>query len=158
MKIFRVLILRVFVSALIVYILIVIHAIAMTLIKHEDFIGTYYSVDIKSDITLEICGTARSIIDKMEDRTFVNNVDSMSVVEDAVYGKCNNKYFLLTISDKKVVYSSIPMSQYSKYDLVSPLEYYQAKTRYIDIIGQIILLACIIITIKFGIYKRIGGF
>jgi len=157
MKRLGVLILRFFVSAFIVYILIVIHAIAMTLIKHEDFIGTYYSVNIKPDITLKVCGTARSIIDQKEDKVFVNDVDSMTVVEDAVYGKCNNKYFLLTISDKKVVYSSTPMLQYSTYELVSPLEYYQTKTRLIDIIGHLILLTCIIITIKIGILTFLKG-
>ena len=151
MKRLGVLILRCFVSALIIFILIVIHAIAMTLIKHEDFIGTYYSVNIKPDVTLEVCGTARSLIDQMEDKVFVNDIDSMTVVEDAVYGKCNNKYFLLTISNKKVVYSSTPFLQYSTCELLSPLEYYQTKTRIIDIIGQIILLTCIIIAIKIGI-------
>jgi len=150
-------ILRVFVSAFIVVILIVVYAIAMTLIKHEDFIGTYYSVNIKPDITLEICGTGRSIIDQLEDETFVNDVDSMTVTEDAVYGKSNNKYFLLTLSNKKVVYSSTPMLQYSTYELVSPLEYYQTKTRHIDVIGHIILLICIIATIKIGIYNCLKG-
>ena len=153
MKIFEVLILRCFVSALIIFILIVIHAIAMTLIKHEDFIGTYYSVNIKPDITLKVCGTASSITGETEDETFVNDVDSITVIEDAVYGKCNNKYFLLTISNKKVVYSSTPMLLYSTYELASPSEYYQKKTRLIDIIGNIILLTCIIITIKIGIFN-----
>ena len=63
----------------------------MTLIKHEDFIGTYYSVNIKPDITLKVCGTASSITGETEDETFVNDVDSITVIEDAVYGKCNNK-------------------------------------------------------------------
>ena len=106
---------------------------------------------------MKVCGTARSIIDQKEDKVFVNDVDSMTVVEDAVYGKCNNKYFLLTISDKKVVYSSTPMLQYSTYELVSPLEYYQTKTRLIDIIGHLILLTCIIITIKIGILTFLKG-
>ena len=63
------------------------------------------------------------------------------------------KYFLLTISNKKVVYSSTPMLLYSTYELASPSEYYQKKTRLIDIIGNIILLTCIIITIKIGIFN-----
>jgi hypothetical protein len=102
---------------------------------------------------LKVCGTASSITGETEDETFVNDVDSITVIEDAVYGKCNNKYFLLTISNKKVVYSSTPMLPYSTYELASPSEYYQKKTRLIDIIGNIILLTCIIITIKIGIFN-----
>ena len=57
-------IVRAIVSILIIYLLIVIYSISMTLIKDEDFIGSYYSVNINEDIKLEICGTAAEIIDK----------------------------------------------------------------------------------------------
>lgn len=57
-------IVRAIVSMLIIILLIVIYPISMTLIKDEDFIGSYYSVNINEDIKLEICGTAAEIIDK----------------------------------------------------------------------------------------------
>lgn len=56
--------LRAVISILIIILLIVIYPISMTLIKDEDFIGSYYSVNINEDIKLEICGTAAEIIDK----------------------------------------------------------------------------------------------
>ena len=42
-------IVRAIVSILIIILLIVIYPISMTLIKDEDFIGTYYCVNINSD-------------------------------------------------------------------------------------------------------------
>jgi hypothetical protein len=56
--------LRAVISILIIILLIVIYSISMTFIKDEDFIGSYYSVNINEDIKLEICGTAAEIIDK----------------------------------------------------------------------------------------------
>ena len=56
--------LRAVISILIIILLIVICSISMTFIKDEDFIGSYYSVNINEDIKLEICGTAAEIIDK----------------------------------------------------------------------------------------------
>ena len=56
--------LRAVISILIIILLIVIYSISMTFIKDEDFIGSYYSVNINEDIKLEICGTAAGIIDK----------------------------------------------------------------------------------------------
>ena len=50
--------LRAVISILIIILLIVIYSISMTFIKDEDFIGSYYSVNINEDIKLEICGTA----------------------------------------------------------------------------------------------------
>ena len=41
---------RVVISILMICLLIVIYPIFMTYIKDEDFIGTYYSVNIKPDI------------------------------------------------------------------------------------------------------------
>ena len=95
----------------------------MKLIKDEDFIGTYYCVNINADTELEICGTATRIIDKETDETIISDLDSMVVVDDVIYGLCKNKYFLLTLPSKKVVYSTIPLSQYSANTLLSPMEY-----------------------------------
>ena len=53
-------IVRAIVSILIIYLLIVIYSISMKLIKDEDFIGTYYCVNINADTEFEICGTALS--------------------------------------------------------------------------------------------------
>ena len=148
MKIFRAI-----VSILIIILLIVIYSISMTLIKDEDFIGSYYSVNINEDIKLEICGTAAGIIDKETDETIISYLDSLVVVDDVIYGLCKNKYILLTLSSKKVVYSTIPLSQYSTNTLLSPMEYYSEKTMYIDIIGLVVLCGCIIITIKKGLFQ-----
>jgi hypothetical protein len=125
----------------------------MTLIKDEDFIGSYYSVNINKDIKLEICGKAAGIIDKETDETIISDLDSIVVVDDVIYGLCKNKYFLLTLSSKKVVYSTIPLSQYSSNALLSPMEYYREKTMYIDVIGLVVLCGCIIITIRKGLFQ-----
>ena len=146
-------IVRAIVSILIIILLIVIYPISMTLIKDEDFIGSYYSVNINKDIKLEICGTAAGIIDKETDETIISYLDSLVVVDDVIYGLCKNKYFLLTLSSKKVVYSTIPLSQYSTNALLSPMEYYREKTMYIDNIGLVVLCVCIIITIRKGLFQ-----
>ena len=145
--------LRAVISILIIILLIVIYSISMTFIKDEDFIGSYYSVNINEDIKLEICGTAAGIIDKETDETIISYLDSLVVVDDVIYGLCKNKYILLTLSSKKVVYSTIPLSQYSTNTLLSPMEYYSEKTMYIDIIGLVVLCGCIIITIKKGLFQ-----
>ena len=150
MKIFRAI-----VSILIIILLIVIYSISMTLIKDEDFIGSYYSVNINKDIKLEICGKAAGIIDKETDETIISDLDSLVVVDDALYGFCKNKYFLLTLSSKEVTYSTIPLSQYSANTLLSPMEYYREKTMYIDIIGLVVLCGCIIITIRKGLFHNL---
>ena len=146
-------IVRAIVSILIIYLLIVIYSISMKLIKDEDFIGTYYCVKINADTELEICGTATRIIDKETDETIISDLDSMVVVDDVIYGLCKNKYFLLTLPSKKVVYSTIPLSQYSANTLLSPMEDYSEKTMYIDIIGLVVLCGCIIITIRKGLFQ-----
>ena len=146
-------IVRAIVSILIIYLLIVIYSISMKLIKDEDFIGTYYCVNINADTELEICGTATRIIDKETDETIISDLDSMVVVDDVIYGLCKNKYFLLTLPSKKVVYSTIPLLQYSANTLLSPIEYYREKTMYIDIIGLVVLCGCIIITIRKGLFQ-----
>ena len=146
-------IVRAIVSILIIYLLIVIYSISMKLIKDEDFIGTYYCVNINADTELEICGTATRIIDKETDETIISDLDSLLVVDDVLYGLCKNKYFLMTLSSKKVVYSTIPLSQYSSNALLSPMEYYREKTMYIDVIGLVVLCGCIIITIRKGLFQ-----
>ncbi len=146
-------IVRAIVSILIIYLLIVIYSISMKLIKDEDFIGTYYCVNINADTELEICGTATRIIDKETDETIISDLDSLLVVDDVLYGLCKNKYFLLTLSSKEVTYSTIPLSQYSTNTLLSPMEYYREKTMYIDIIGLVVLCGCIIITIRKGLFQ-----
>lgn len=146
-------IVRAIVSILIIYLLIVIYSISMKLIKDEDFIGTYYCVNINADTELEICGTATRIIDKETDETIISDLDSLLVVDDVLYGLCKNKYFLLTLSSKEVTYSTIPLSQYSTNTLLSPMEYYIEKTMYIDIIGLVVLCGCIIITIRKGLFQ-----
>lgn len=146
-------IVRAIVSILIIYLLIVIYSISMKLIKDEDFIGTYYCVNINADTELEICGTAAGIIDKETDETIISDLDSLLVVDDVLYGLCKNKYFLLTLSSKEVTYSTIPLSQYSTNTLLSPMEYYREKTMYIDIIGLVVLCGCIIITIRKGLFQ-----
>ncbi len=125
----------------------------MKLIKDEDFIGTYYCVNINADTELEICGTATRIIDKETDETIISDLDSLLIVDDVLYGLCKNKYFLLTLSSKEVTYSTIPLSQYSTNTLLSPMEYYREKTMYIDIIGLVVLCGCIIITIRKGLFQ-----
>ncbi len=146
-------IVRAIVSILIIYLLIVIYSISMKLIKDEDFIGTYYCVNINADTELEICGTATRIIDKETDETIISDLDSLLIVDDVLYGLCKNKYFLLTLSSKEVTYSTIPLSQYSTNTLLSPMEYYREKTMYIDIIGLVVLCGCIIITIRKGLFQ-----
>lgn len=146
-------IVRAIVSILIIYLLIVIYSISMKLIKDEDFIGTYYCVNINADTELEICGTATRIIDKETDETIISDLDSLLVVDDVLYGLCKNKYFLLTLSSKEVTYSTIPLSQYSSNALLSPMEYYREKTMYIDVIGLVVLCCCIIITIRKGLFQ-----
>ena len=146
-------IVRAIVNILIIYLLIVIYSISMKLIKDEDFIGTYYCVNINADTELEICGTATRIIDKETDETIISDLDSLLVVDDVLYGLCKNKYFLLTLSSKEVTYSTIPLSQYSTNTLLSPMEYYREKTMYIDIIGLVVLCGCIIITIRKGLFQ-----
>ena len=145
MKIFRVV-----TSLLIVLLLIVAYAVSMPIIKNEDFIGTYYSVNINPDIKLEICGTATRIIDRKKDETIISDIDSMTVVDDAIYGICKNEYYLLNLLSREVV--STPMLQYSTCNLLSPCEYYKKKTMYIDIVGLIILFVCIIFIIKIGCF------
>ena len=146
-------IVRAIVSILIIILLIVIYPISMTLIKDEDFIGTYYCVNINADTELEICGTATRIIDKETDETIISDLDSLLVVDDVLYGLCKNIHFLLTLSSKKVVYSTTPLSQYSSNALLSPMEYYREKTMYIDVIGLVVLCGCIIITIRKGLFQ-----
>lgn len=146
-------IVRAIVSILIIYLLIVIYSISMKLIKDEDFIGTYYCVNINADTELEIYGTATRIIDKETDETIISDLDSLLVVDDVLYGLCKNKYFLLTLSSKEVTYSTIPLSQYSSNALLSPMEYYREKTMYIDVIGLVVLCGCIIITIRKGLFQ-----
>ena len=125
----------------------------MKFIKNEDFIGSYYSVNIKQNITMEICGTATRITDKKNDETIISDIDSMIIVDDAIYGISKERYFLLAITNRKVVYSSIPMKQYSEYNLSSPMEFYKGKTRYIDIIGRIILFGCFFFIVKIGVFN-----
>ena len=145
---------RVVISALLIILLIIIYSVSMTFIKKEDFIGTYYSVNIKSDINMEICGTSTGIIDNKEDEGIINYIDSMIVVGDTIYGISRNKYFLLNLSNRKVTYSSTPLSQYSTYNLLSPMEYYEKKTRHIDIIGGIVLVGFIILIITFTFPRK----
>ena len=150
-------IIRVVFSVLVIVLLIFVHAISMTLIKNEDFIGTYYSVNIKPDVIMETCGTCTRIIDQKENETIISDIDSMTVVDDAIYGICKNRYYLLNLLSREIVYSSTPMLQYSTCNLLSPWEYYQKKTMYIDIIGYIVLLCCIIVTIKIGFFHGSRG-
>lgn len=131
-----------------IVLLVIIYSVSMTFIKNEDFIGSYYSVNIRSDYKMEICGTTASIIDQKKDGTIISNIDSMIVTEDAIYGICKKKYFLLPLKNRKAVYSLTPMPQYSSYTLLSPMEYYEEKTNYIDIIGFVVLFCGIIFTIK----------
>ena len=145
---------RVVISILMICLLIVIYPIFMTYIKDEDFIGTYYSVNIKPDIVLEICGTGRGIIDQNKDKVIISDLDSMIVVDDAIYGICNNKFFLFTISNGNVVYSSTPMSHFSTYKLLSPIEYYKKSTMYIDIICDVVLIVLIIFILRMGFKKQ----
>jgi len=139
-------------SIIIIILLVVVYPISMTLIKNEDFIGTYYCVSIKSDLIMEVCGTATGIIDQKTDEAIISDIDSMIVVNDAIYGICKNQYFLFNLSNRSVVYSSIPMPQYSTYGLLSPMEYYEKKTMYIDIVGLIVLLCSIFYIIKIGFF------
>lgn len=148
MKIFRFII-----SILAILLLIVIYSTTVTIIKNEDFIGSFYSVNISSDIRMEICGTTTGFIDQKKDEVILTDVDSMAVVDNAIYGFSNNKYFLLSLLTKRMVYSPAPLLQYSTYSLISPMEYYKRKTRYVDIIGLIVLFAGIIFTIKKGLLK-----
>lgn len=124
----------------------------MKLIKNEDFIGSYYCVNIKSDIRMEICGTSTGIIDQKKDEAIISDIDSLIVVDDVIYGIRKNKYFLLNLANRKVVYSPIPILQYSTYGLLCPMEYYERKTRFIDTIGLIVLFCCIIFIIKIGLF------
>ena len=143
MKIFRII-----ACIIILFLLIIIYPISITIIKNEDFIGTYYCVNINPNYALVICGTNTSIIDPHKNKSIIIDVDSMTIVDDGIYGICKNKYFLLTFSNNKVVYSSIPMLQYSECNLLSPMEYYDRKTNIIDSLGLIVLLICIIFVLK----------
>ncbi|MCQ2255310.1 MAG: hypothetical protein MJZ29_07415 [Bacteroidaceae bacterium] len=129
----------------------------MTLIKNEDFIGTYNIAEVKSGIMLEINGSSTRLIDKKEDKTIVCGIDSINAGDDVIYGKCSNGYFLLTISDRKVIYSSIPMPQYFADILFTPREYYAEMTECIDNIGQILLIFCAIVVITIGLKKGQEG-
>ena len=149
-------IVRVVVSTLIIVLLIIVHAIIVTLIKNEDFIGSYYCVNIKPDFIVEICGTCTGIIDQKENETIISDIDSITVVDNGIYGICKNEYFLLNLTNRKVIYSSIPMLQYSTYNLLSPWEYYQKETKCTDIIAFIVLLCCIIFTIRIGFFRKLG--
>ena len=144
---------KVLISTILIILLLVVYSASMKFIKNEDFIGSYYSVNIKQNIAIEICGTATRIIDHKDDETIISNIDSMIVVDDAIYGISKERYFLLALSNRKVVYCSNPMEQYSKYNLSSPMEFYREKTRYIDIIGRIILVGCIFFIIKIGFFN-----
>lgn len=124
----------------------------MKLIKNEDFIGSYYRVNIKSGIIMEICGTSTGIIDQKKDEAIISDIDSLVVVDDVIYGMCAKKYFLLNLANGKVVYSSIPMLQYSTYSLLCPMEYYKKKTKFIDTIGFIVLSCFIIFIIKVAFF------
>ena len=143
MKIFRFI-----ASIIILFLLIIFYAVSITIIKNEDFIGTYYCVNINPNYALEICGTETCIIDPHINKSIIIDVDSMTIVDDGIYGICKNKYFLLTFSNNKVVYSSIPMLQYSECNLLSPMEFYRRKTSYIDTLGLIVLLSCVIFVLK----------
>lgn len=143
MKIFRFI-----ASIIILFLLIIFYAVSITIIKNEDFIGTYYCVNINPNYALEICGTETCIIDPHINKSIIIDVDSMTIVDDGIYGTCKNKYFLLTFSNNKVVYSSIPMLQHSECNLLSPMEFYRRKTSYIDTLGLIVLLSCVIFVLK----------
>lgn len=137
-------------SIVIIILLVVVYPISMTLIKNEDFIGTYYCVNIKSDIIMEICGTATGIIDQKKDEAIISDIDSLEVIGDVMYGFCKKDYFLMNLKNRNVIYSSTPMLQYSTCNLKSPMEYYENKTKYIDTIGFIVFICCIFIVIKIG--------
>ena len=143
---------RVVVSIIMIFLSIVVYSISMTLIKNEDFIGSYYCVNIKSDIVMEVCGTATGIIDQKNDETIISNIDSLIVVGDVIYGICRNKYFLLNIANRKVAYSPVPMLQYTTYSLLCPMEYYKRKTRLIDTVCLVVLFCCIIFIIRVGFF------
>ena len=137
---------------LIIILLIVVYSASIKLIKHEDFIGAYRRVSINPDIIMEFDGKYGHIIDQKKDEEIICYIDSVTVVDDAIYGIAQNKFFLLTISNKNVFYSSIPVSQYSTCRLLTPLEYYNRKTMHIDIVGLFVLLCCIILIIKIGFF------
>lgn len=137
---------------LIIIILIVVYSASIKLIKHEDFIGAYRRVSINPDIIMEFDGKYGHIIDQKKDEEIICYIDSVTVVDDAIYGIAQNKFFLLTISNKNVFYSSIPVSQYSTCRLLTPLEYYNRKTMHIDIVGLFVLLCCIVLIIKIGFF------
>ena len=143
-----------FTLSIIIVFLIAVYSISMTLIKNEDFIGSYFSVKIKPDITMEICGTSTGIINQKNDETIISDIDSISVMDDMVYGICKKNYFLLSLSNKNVKYSSNPIPQYSTQKLLSPMEYYSKKTMYINNIGLIVLIGCIFLVIKVGLKYR----
>ena len=125
----------------------------MTLIKNEDFVGTYNITEIKSGIIMEINGSSTRLIDKKEDKTIVCDIDSIHAYDDVISGKCNNGYFLLTISNKKVIYSSIPMSPSFAGILYTPREYYAKMTECIDNIGLVVLILCAIVVITIGMFS-----
>ncbi|WP_155950175.1 hypothetical protein [Prevotella sp. P6B4] len=136
------------------FLIIVVYSVSMTFIKNEDFIGSYYRVNIRPDIALEICGTAKGILDLKEDEVIICDIDSMIVDDDVIYGICGKGYFLMTLSNREVTYSAGPMSQYSANCLSSPMEYYKKKTMYIDVLGLIVLFLCFIFVIKGWYHKR----
>jgi len=145
---------KIIISLVIIFLLVIAHSIVMTLIKNENFIGTYYTTEIKSDFYIEICGLSTSIIDNKSGKTIISDVDSMNVVDDVVYCISKEKYALLNLSNGDLVYSEVPIPRYSTCQLLSPKEYYNKKTRGIDIIGFVVLLCCITGVIMIMVFKN----
>ena len=144
---------RVIICIFILFLSFVVYPISMKLVKHEDFIGSYYCINIESDIIMEICGTSTRILDQKENEAIISDIDSMVVVDGFIYGRCKNNYFSLNIANRKVVYSPIPILQYSTCSLLCPMEYYERMTRFTDIVGLILLFCCIIFIMKVGLFN-----
>lgn len=147
---------KIFVGFLLIVLLLIAYSVAKVLYCGEDFIGTYYKVEIPKGYSLEINGMNANLIDCKDDEYLVDCIDSLCVENSIIYGISRNRYFLVNMEARTVTFKYHPIIEYQHNKMLTPLEYRNtqpSKMDIIDIIGIILFVVCVCFIL---IWNRLG--
>ena len=137
---------KIFVSFLLIVLLLIAYSVAKVLYCGEDFIGTYYKVEIPKGYSLEINGMNANLVDCKDGEYVVDCIDSLCVGKNFIYGISRNRYFLVNTQTRTVLLKCQPIINRQNTKMLTPLEYRNSQSDKIDIIDivGVILFVCFV--------------
>lgn len=139
-------VIRYFICLFITFILLILCTALCKIWEGEDWIGTYYGINLNEQYTLwtgDAQGKDYSIQDNVAYEDMPSGIDSVQVVGNCVIGHCSKGYFLLDMTAQRLAYfAAKPIGKYWNNDLtlIPSHAYYQQRTRKIDIICALLFL------------------